>query len=1546
VAKAGTRSTCPEARTTVGGLRHDGGVSDVLDRFSTATRSWFGETFAAPTDAQADAWGAISSGANALVVAPTGSGKTLAAFLWAIDRLTTASPVADASRRCRVVYVSPLKALAVDVERNLRVPMRGIARTATRLGTPARDVEVAVRSGDTPADQRRRFATKPSDILITTPESLFLLLTSRAREALRGVDTVIVDEVHSVAGTKRGAHLAVSLERLDALVAAPAQRIGLSATVRPVDRVATFLSGSARVQVVAPPAPKEWDLSVVVPVEDMTALGGTSPSDGSGGSDDAAPRKPSIWPHVEEHIVDLIEAHRSTIVFANSRRVAERLTARLNEIAAERAGADLPLEPEPPAQVMAQSGASRGAVDVIARAHHGSVSKEQRKLIEEDLKAGRLPCVVATSSLELGIDMGAVDLVVQVETPPSIASGVQRVGRAGHQVGETSRGVFFPTNRSDLLRAAVALERIRSGAIEELDVPANPLDVLAQQTIAAAAMDTLDVDTWYATVRRAAPFAELPRSAYDATLELLAGRYPSDEFAGLRPRLVWDRTAGTVTGRPNAGRLAVTSGGTIPDRGLYGAFLAGADGGGRPTRVGELDEEMVFESRVGDVFVLGSTSWRIDTITHDRVLVTPAPGQPGRLPFWKGDAVGRSAELGAAIGAFTRELADTDEAEAVSRCERIGLGATAATNLVGYLDEQRRATGELPTDQTLVVERGTDESGDWRVLLHSPFGLAVHSPWALALDARLRERYGVNAKATASDDGIVIRLPQADADPPGPEAFVFDPEEIEDLVTREVGGSALFAARFRECAARALLLPRRAGPDRRNALWQQRQRSAQLLEVVHRYPDFPIVLEAMRECLRDVYDVPALRQLLADIAARRIRLVETQTQTPSPFAQSLLFGQFGYVAEFLYGGDSPLAERRAAALSIDSSLLTELLGRAELRELLDAEAIDEVEAELQRLAPDRQVRDLEGVADLLREVGPMTADDVRERARTPEAVTGWLAELAAADRAVEIAWRDSTVWAAVEDVGRLRDALGAPVPDGVPDPFLEPVADPVGDVVSRFARTHGPFTRHDAADLLGLGLAVVDETLRRLAVEGRVVDGEFRPGGSGTEWCDTGVLRRLRSRSLARLRRDVEPVEPRTLARFLPVWQHVDSGLRGADGVLAVVEQLAGFPVPTSALESLVLASRVRDYAPAMLDELTAAGEVLWSGSGALPGGDGWVSLHPTESAPLTLPQSTAADGDLHRQIVDALSPGGAFFFRQLADAIGATDDDAMHQALWDLVWAGRLTNDTLAPLRALVGSGGTHRPRRSPPRTRVYGRSGPPRPRLPTRTGPPTAAGRWSLLPPVEPDPTRRAFAAAEALLDRHGVVTRGAVGAERLPGGFAAVYPVLRGFEESARCRRGYFVGSLGAAQFGSSGAVDRLRALTTSDSAGPQADGARSDAVVLAATDPANPYGAALPWPDRPDAGGHRPGRKAGALVVLVDGDLVTYVERGGRSLLTFTDDADGIETAFEALADAVGRGLLDQLTVHVADGEPALGSGLGSRLEAVGFRPTPKGLRLRG
>jgi ATP-dependent Lhr-like helicase len=1529
-------------------VRKDGRVGDVLERFSGPTREWFRAAFAEPTPAQSGAWEAISHGRHALVVAPTGSGKTLSAFLWAIDRLASTPPPDDRKLRCRVLYVSPLKALAVDVERNLRAPLAGIRHTAERLGVEVPDLRVGVRSGDTPAAERRKLATAPPDVMITTPESLFLMLTSQARDALRGVETVIVDEVHAVAGTKRGAHLALTLERLDALLPEPAQRIGLSATVRPLEEVARFLGGTAPVEIVAPPSAKEWDLKVVVPVEDMTA-----PGEYDEESADPA-RSGSLWPHVEERVADLIEQHRSTIVFANSRRLAERLTARLNEIAADRAGAAVDRAVASPAEVVAQSGVSYGA-PVIAKAHHGSVSKEQRALIEDDLKRGRLPCVVATSSLELGIDMGAVDLVVQIESPPSVASALQRVGRAGHQVGEVSRGVLFPKHRGDLAQTAVAVERMRTGAIEALRVPANPLDVLAQQVVAATALEAWDVDALYALVRRSAPYADLPRSAYDATLDLLAGRYPSDEFAELRPRVVWDRVTGTLTGRPGAQRLAVTSGGTIPDRGLFGVFLVSTgstDERGPGRRVGELDEEMVYESRVGDVFALGATSWRIEDITHDRVLVTPAPGVPGRLPFWKGDTLGRPAELGEAVGALARELSAAKPEQAAARAEEAGLDAWAAGNLVTYLSEQREATGTVPSDRTIVVERFRDELGDWRLVVHSPYGTPVHAPWALAINTRLRERYGVEASAVASDDGIVLRIP--DAEPPSGDVVVFEPDEVEEIVTQEVGGSALFASRFRECAARALLLPRR-DPGRRSPLWQQRQRSAQLLEVAVKYPSFPIVLEAVRECLQDVYDLPALVGLMRRVEQRSLRVVDVATQQPSPFARSLLFG---YVAQFVYEGDSPIAERRAAALQLDQGLLAELLGRAELRELLDPDVLAEVEAELQRLAPDRRARDVEGVADLLRLLGPLSTAEVALRSTGSEAeVEGWLASLADARRIVEVRLAGAACWAAVEDVGRLRDGLGVPVPPGTPDAFADPVDDPVGDLVSRYARTHGPFTTAEVADRLGLGTAVARHALTRLASAGRLLEGEFRPAGSGAEWCDAEVLRRLRRRSLARLRHDVEPVEPEVLGRFLPHWQSVSPGstggrgaLRGVDGVLSAVEQLAGCPVPASALEPLVLRSRVVDYEPAMLDELTTTGEVLWAGHGALPGSDGWVSLHLADQAALTLPEPSALDdagrdGDeLQLRILDALAPGGAWFFRQLSDAVGATDDTSVATALWELVWAGRLHNDTLAPLRALTGSGTpAHRSRRTPPRTRsVRGR-----PAMPSRTGPPTTAGRWALLPAIETDPTRRAKAAAENLLDRHGVVTRGAVVSERVPGGFAAVYKVLSAFEESGRCRRGYFVAGLGAAQFGTAGAVDRLRTFTD------PAPGAEPVAVALAATDPANPYGAALPWPvvstgSTTEGKGHRPGRKAGAMVVLVDGRLVLYVERGGRTLLTFTDDHELLRPAAAALADSVRRGALGRLTVERVDGEQLLGSGstpLREALQSAGFVATPKGLRIR-
>ncbi|MFE5836315.1 DEAD/DEAH box helicase [Arthrobacter sp. NPDC056493] len=1687
---------------------------DPMGQFSRPTREWFLGAFSEPTPAQQGAWNAISSGSHALVVAPTGSGKTLAAFLWALDRLLVSGSAAPAAalpeaagpdpaalpgleeppagtktrqsrarkpkRKTRVLYISPLKALGVDVERNLRSPLIGITQTAKRLDLPAPLITVGVRSGDTPASDRRALLSNPPDILITTPESLFLMLTSRARETLSEVDTVIVDEVHAVAGTKRGAHLAVSLERLDALLPAPAQRIGLSATVEPRELVAQFLAGSAPVEIVAPPSRKNWDLTVSVPVEDMSDLQGAAGAFDSGPASGLQPQA-SIWPHVEEKIVDLVLANQSTIVFANSRRLAERLTARLNEIHAERqllsvgGGWDDPAPPPPggvpastatPAHMMAQAGSTAGADPLLARAHHGSVSKDQRALIEDDLKSGRLRCVVATSSLELGIDMGAVDLVVQVESPPSVASGLQRVGRAGHQVGEISQGYLFPKHRADLVHTAITVERMLDGKIERLSVPANPLDILAQQTVAATALGSIDVEEWFSTVRRSAPFATLPRSAFEATLDLLAGRYPSDEFAELRPRIVWDRNAGTIEGRPGAQRLAVTSGGTIPDRGLFGVYIIGTetegsaspagagDGKGSGTapakggrRVGELDEEMVYESRVGDIFALGATSWKIEDITHDRVLVSPAFGQPGKLPFWKGDSLGRPVDLGRALGAFVRELSASDAGPATERCKASGLDDYAANNLLQYLSEQKLATEVVPSDTTLVVERFHDELGDWRVILHSPFGMPVHAPWALAVGQRLHQRYGLDGSAMAADDGIVLRVPMMEDEPPGAELFLFDPEELEQIVTAEVGGSALFASRFRECAARALLLPRQT-PGKRQPLWQQRQRSAQLLDVARKYPQFPIVLETVRECLQDVYDLPALKDIAASVERRELRIVQTTTQQPSPFAKSLLFG---YVAQFLYEGDSPLAERRAAALALDSTLLNELLGRVELRELLDARVIDATERELQRLAPDRKVRGMEGVADLLRLLGPLDPGEVAARlappaepADSPQAepvdsplvepvetrpadtppseatVSGAAAHLTAlqrANRAIKVTIAGAERFAAVEDAARLRDAIGVPLPMGVPLAFIEPVADPLGDLVSRYARTHGPFTATEAAARLGLGAAVVGTALKRLAADGRVVEGEFRPHteppaaepageGSaaesdrdsgldpvaeaaaasavasaavalaGSEWCDAEVLRKLRRRSLAALRAEVEPVDVTAYGRFLPAWQNIRTpgagrgqpGLRGLDGIITAVDQLSGVPIPASAWEPLVLASRVSNYQPAMLDELMAAGEVLWSGAGALPGNDGWISLHLADSVELTLnPAPDFEPGDAQRRLLDHLQAnGGGYFFRQLTDIAGGMDavlgDQDVVSAIWDLAWAGRVTGDTFAPVRSLIAGGHTaHRqvarsPRARAPRLSRLGRShgagllgspglsggryGSAGGAVPT---PPLAAGRWSALPTPELDPTVHARATAELLLDRYGVVTRGSVMAENILGGFGLMYKVLARLEEAGRCRRGYFIEHLGAAQFAVPATVDRLRSYTE------DAQLAKPEpvALALAATDPANPYGAALPWPaGNVEAGtGHRPGRKAGALVVLVDGALVLYVERGGKTLLVFAEDESVLAAAAGALVDVVKRGAVDKLVMEKVNGHGILDTAAASALTAAGAYSTPKGLRIR-
>lgn len=1783
-------------------------MTDALSPFSTPVREWFRHTFSTPTAAQEGAWESIREGRNTLIIAPTGSGKTLAAFLWSLDALYrehreqvpgTALP----PRGTRILYISPLKALGADVERNLRAPLAGITRLSTAdTGSVPEEplITVGVRSGDTPARERRRLISNPPDILITTPESLYLMLTSAARDTLAGVTTVIVDEIHNLAATKRGAHLAVSLERLDALLPEPAQRIGLSATIENPDAVARFLGGVQPVNIVSKPVPKRWDLSLSVPVPDMAALGGANeygqglygPGEATGNASKpvlsaAAPStetsaeslsapgytledaigvfpaaasvdseasfdlntvlnpaeayaeaaggtegraETSIWPRVQERIVDHIENNRSTIVFVNSRGLAEKLTAALNDIHLRRTLAKQGISPEDYAAGI--SGITE--IPPLARAHHGSVSKEQRTLIEEALKGGTLRCVVATSSLELGIDMGHVDLVIQVAAPPSVASALQRVGRAGHRVGEISRGVFYPKHRGDLLGATVTLAGMRSGTLEPLAIPTNPLDVLAQQTVAACALEPISVDSWYEALRRSAPYAELPRALFDATLEMLAGRYPSDEFAELRPRILWDRTpteqapSGSIEGRPGAQRLAVTSGGTIPDRGLFPVYLVGGDEERGPKRVGELDEEMVYESRAGEVITLGASSWRIEEITHDAVRVTPAPGLPARLPFWHGDRAGRPYTLGLHTGAFTRTLASLEAADtpaARQQLEQLGLDRWAVDNLLAYLREQRESTGAVPSDRRLIVERHRDELGDWRLILHSPLGYSVHAPWALAVRARIIERYGVDASVMAADDGIILRLPAMEDVPPGADLFLFDPEELEGIVTDSVADSALFGSRFRENAARALLLPRR-NPGKRTPLWQQRQRAAQLLDVARKYPEFPILLETARECLQDVYDLPALLQVHRALQSRGIALMEVETEAPSPFARTLLFE---YVAEHLYDADAPAAERRAAALALDPAMLAELLGTTGLRELLDPAVLTQTLARLQRTGERYRASGVEGAADLLRQLGPLSAGELAERLRPesadPELVppnrseehraaeppaseeyARKLAEqLVHARRAYTFEGPGTPesgpqfYYAAAEDAARLRDGLGIMPAAALPLAFLEPVAEPLEDLVSRFARTNIPFGVHEAAAhfsrLTPVGTGVLLPVLLRLQRQRRVTSGEFLPevlrgaseragGPSGSpEWVDVQVLRTIRARSLAALRQEIEPVPARAYGFFLPAWQNVrslsvrvarplaEASAYGAylepqrtariideapapltsaapenireehadapygaqrldepalqEELLTAIDQLAGVRMPASALETLILPARVKGYRPHLLDELMMTGRVFFTGAGRLGGAsqrsDGWIRLHLSESAPLTLGPGYPADflreeepellkrmqtpGTLEHAIHEALAHGGLFVpalrervvqILSEAAAPGQTvsfpDTTELSSALWRLVWAGVLTNDSFGPVRAtLAGARSAHPTPASAPRLSRVSRRGAGRiaaarasmgrsPRGGYAGGGPSPvapqdSGRFSRVDSLlgEPlDPTVTALARADLLLDRYGVLTRGCLQSEDSPGGFSQLYRIYSEAEDRALVRRGYFIEGLGAAQFAAPATVDALR--SAADRLGSRDEQPRRTATeevfgtftvtLLAATDPANPYGAALAWPELPKlAEGsaplrHRPARKAGACVVLVDGAPVLYLERGAKTLLIFTTDPVLLEAAAPAIARMMDSGGMDKISiekvndVELLDGSPTFDRNgedpvqtLRCALQHQGFYTTVRGLSMR-
>ncbi len=1425
------------------------GWMDPLSAFTPATRAWFERAFDAPTPAQVQGWPAIATGEHVLIQAPTGSGKTLTAFLWAIDRLNAAP-----GQGLRLLYVSPLKALNYDIERNLRGPLAGLES----------NLRVGVRTGDTPQKERRELLKEPPDILITTPESLYLMLTSQARESLRGVETLILDEVHAVAGSKRGAHLALSVERLQSLADSRIQRIGLSATQRPIEEIGRFVSGGRPITIVDAGTRKELDLEVVVPVEDMRELSSTAslsqpvPADGQEMDSGTEHGAQSIWPSIYPEVLRLVEEHRSTIVFVNNRRLAERLALRLNELAEKE----------------------------IARAHHGSLAREQRVVVEEDLKAGRIPCLVATSSLELGIDMGSVDLVIQVESPKSVARGLQRIGRAGHELGATSKGRIFPKFRADLLESAVVARAMREGEIEETRIPRNPLDVLAQQIVAISADAEIAVDDLHELVTRAYPFKDLSRTQLENVLDMLAGRYPSDEFAELRPRIVWDRTAGLIRARDGARRLAVTNAGTIPDRGLFGVFLA--DGGGR---VGELDEEMVYEARAGQTFLLGASTWRIEEITRDRVLVSPAPGLPGAVPFWKGEGVGRPYELGQKIGAASRELSALSDGQAAKRLRgEFHLDERAANNLLTFLREQERATGVVPSDRTIVIERFRDEIGDWRVCILSPFGGRVHAPWAMAIAARLREAHGIEAQSIWSDDGIALHFPESDVPPPI-EDLMIDPGEVEDLVVAEVGDTALFGARFRENAGRSLLIPRRR-PGERTPLWQQRLKAQSLLQVARKYGSFPVILETYRECLQDVFDLPALRGLLQGLKTRDVDLAEVETQSASPYSASLLFD---YIATYMYEDDTPPAERRAQALSLDRDLLRELLGQEELRDLLDADAVDEVERQLRG-----DPRTPDQLHDKLRLRGDLRAEEYE---------AGLAAPLLEERRALVVRIAGEERLIAVEDAGRYRDALGVMPPSGLPDVFLEGGPESLRQLVLRFAKGHGPFTTAQANERFG---RAVEEVLVELEQAEQLVRGELRPGGVEREWCDPDVLRRLRRASLAALRREVEPVDQEALGRFLPSWHGVDrrASLREA------LVPLQALPLPVALWESEVLPRRVPGYRPEHLDALTASGEVVWVGAG-----HDRVAVYFREDAAAlgAVPVAVRPEGAEHDRIRAALS--GALFWDELLLETGLADAIAL-PALWDLVWAGEVTNDAWTPLRAARRFSSPkleRRPRRFS-RRRVQG---------PTAT-----AGRWSRTERLfggEPD--RRAL--AELLLERQGIVTRDGVRAEGIPGGYGAVYAELRALETLGLCRRGYFVEGLGGAQFALGGAVERLRELRDRDQDG--------DALVLAAADPAQPYGAALPWPRR---AGARAARVAGAYLVSLGGEPVLFVERGGRSLVPLRDpDEAWLRPALAALVAHVRAGGVKRLAVERFDGEPVVETDAMQLLVDAGFLAGPRRAVLR-
>jgi ATP-dependent Lhr-like helicase len=1424
-----------------------------------------------------------------LLLAPTGSGKTLAAFLACLARLFERPPEAPGTR---ILYISPLKALVYDIERNLRAPLAGIAHYAEQLQMQVHRPTVAIRTGDTSTKERQQMLRRPADICVTTPESLFLMLGSQMSQHLQTVETVIIDEIHSLAPTKRGAHLALSLERLVELCGRDVQRIGLSATVEPVEGVAGYLGGVRPVAVVNTLEPPKLDLKIVVPVEDMqnpsqgvaeqpdSILGQLMVEEklrqaGGMGHGMAAEGAGTLWSAIYPKIVELIEQHRSTIIFVNSRGLCERLALRLNELVGSE----------------------------ICRSHHGSVSHKERQQIEEMLKSGELKALVATSSLELGIDMGAVDLVILVESPGSVARGLQRVGRAGHGVGQLSIARIFPKFRGDLLECAVVSQLMREGRLEPIRIPENPLDVLAQQLVAllvGGERSLLELET---IVQRSANYRRLSGELLREVLDMLSGRYPSSEFAELKPRLNWDRERDVVSARKSARTLVMVNAGTIPDRGLYRVVMGGQGG----PRVGELDEEMVHEIRAGQNFLLGATTWKVSEITRDTVYVEPAPGEPGRMPFWRGDGPGRPIEVGQAVGAFLRSMLGRSPEEVRGELlAHYGLDDLAAGNLSNYLSEQVEATGSLPHDRSLTVECFRDEIGDWRLCILSPFGSRVHAPWALALEALFAQQVGFEVQAMWTDDGIVLRFADIEDLSTLNLELAPDPEEVQDLVIAQLANSAMFSGQFRENAGRSLLLPRKM-PGQRTPLWAQRLRAQNLLAVARQYPSFPIVLETYRSCLQDTFDLPALKDLLRDIRSRRIRLHRVETPVASPFASSLVFS---YVAAYLYQGDQPLAERRAQALTLDRNLLSELLGSEELRELLDAEVMFEIEEELQRLVSSRHARQADDLHDCLRFLGELSRAEIADRSQ--EGWTEWLEQLLHQRRVARIYQGGEERFVAVEDIALYRDALGVQPPSGLPAVFLESQPQPLEALVARYVRTHGPFVTETLAARWAISPASLQPALNSLMSRQLVQWGDFRPGGKEREWCDSEFLRRWRRRTLAKLRGQVAPVETAALGRFLQRWHTSCSRLED------VLAQLEGLPVSFSELESAILPLRLPNFQPRHLDELGQMGQIVWAGCGSLGNRDGRILVCRRERAALLLtpPDHSSLEG-IHRDIVEHLERRGACFLMEIRTALREQHrSDAIEEAVEDLIWSGLLTNDMFAPLRAL---GAPANKRKTP-----------------------TLAGRWTLVRHLleglgEVSPTARQHAWVETLLDRYGVVSREVGNLEsQLPGGFQGIYPLLRAMEESGKVRRGYFVEGLSGAQFALPGAIDQLR----------QARELEEDerGLVVAATDPIQIYGGLVSWPEC--AG--RPRRAVGARVVLAEGEAVLFLEKGLRKLFTFAkaEQAHLLQWGAEALLGLATLVKGKSLRLQEINGQNAQSSPWAQALREAGFRDDYTGLMALG